>query len=47
MRSVTPDEAAEIGLTRFYRGTGLDLLAAAGSTVATLAVLFYQTLFRK
>lgn len=34
MQSVTLDEAAEIGLTRFYRGTGLDLLAWGPATDA-------------
>ena len=34
MHSVTLDEAAEIGLTRFYKGTGLDLLAWGPATEA-------------
>lgn len=34
MQSVTLEEAAEIGLTRFYRGTGLDLLPWGPATEA-------------
>ncbi len=54
MRSVTLDEAAEIGETRFYKGTGLDQLAWGPATAALVdvgwgsgprqAVLFSQRL---
>lgn len=54
MRSVTLEEAAEIGETRFYRGTGLDLLPWGPATAALVdvgwgsgprqAVLFAQRL---
>lgn len=54
MRSVTLDEAAEIGETRFYRGTGLDMLPWGPTTAALVdvgwgsgprqAVLFAQRL---
>jgi lysozyme family protein len=54
MRSVTLEEAAEIGETRFYRGTGLDMLAWGPATAALVdvgwgsgprqAVLFAQRL---
>lgn len=54
MRSVTLEEAAEIGVTRFYQGTGLDLLPWGPTTAALVdcgwgsgprqAVLFAQRL---
>jgi lysozyme family protein len=54
MRSVTLEEAAEIGATRFYQGTGLDLLPWGPATAALVdvgwgsgprqAVLFAQRL---
>lgn len=54
MRSVTLEEAAEIGATRFYQGTGLDLLPWGPTTAALVdvgwgsgprqAVLFAQRL---
>lgn len=54
MRSVTLDEAAEIGATRFYQGTGLDMLPWGPATAALVdvgwgsgprqAVLFAQRL---
>lgn len=54
MRSVTLDEAADIGETRFYKGTGLDQLAWGPATAALVdvgwgsgprqAVLFAQRL---
>ncbi len=54
MRTVTLEEAAEIGETRFYKGTGLDMLAWGPATAALMdvgwgsgprqAVLFAQRL---
>lgn len=54
MRTVTLEEASEIGETRFYRGTGLDMLAWGPATAALMdvgwgsgprqAVLFAQRL---
>lgn len=54
MRTITLDEAAEIGVTRFYKGTGLDLLPWGPATAALVdigwgsgprqAVLFAQRL---
>lgn len=54
MRSVTLEEAAEIGATRFYQGTGLDMLPWGPTTAALVdvgwgsgprqAVLFAQRL---
>jgi len=38
MRSVTLDEAAEIGETRFYRGTGLDRLPWGPATAAIVDI---------